>query len=612
MHSCKAFLEYKAYCLRVDSLKATTQAGSGHLTSCLSAADIMATLFFHTMRPCDTFILSKGHAAPILYAVYKEFDLITEDDLLTLRNFDSSLEGHPTPRFPYVQFATGSLGQGLSLGLGQALGSQLRQETANHYVLMGDSEITEGSIWEAAELATYYRTGSLIGIIDCNRLGQCTATIEGHNVDRYAQKFAAFGWHTITVNGHSIEELIAAFKKAQQTTDKPTMIIAATYKGYGISHLENHEGFHGKALKAEELQGALTELAQRFPEAASYHKDVREEIPAPELPKKYTYAPVTLPTPDYKLGQLVATRYAYGQALAALGKVSDTVVVFDAEVKNSTYSELFEKEFPGRFFQSFIAEQNMIGMAQGITSYGYTPFASTFGAFLTRAHDQLRMAAIGKNPLRVAGSHAGVSIGEDGPSQMALEDIALFRTLPESIILYPCDAVSAYKCTELMANHHTSISYLRTTRSATPVIYKEQEEFSLGGSKILRQSNNDVACIVTAGITVFEALKAYEILKKENILIALIDCYSIKPLDKETICSLARSARNNLVIIEDHYAAGGLGEAVLAAVCNEKLSVIHKAVTKLPQSGKTEELFHYEEIDTTAIIATIKTLINRT
>ncbi len=614
------YLEHIAYQLRVDSLKATTEAGSGHVTSCLSAADLVTALFFHAMQydlknhanpNNDRFILSKGHAAPVLYSVYKELGLLTEKELLTLRQFDSMLEGHPTPRFKYNEAATGSLGQGLSIGLGMALATKMDNKSYYTYVLLGDSEMTEGSNWEAAELAAYYQTNNLIALLDANRLGQSTATIEGHDLNRYQEKFNAFGWETIVIDGHEMAAIIKAIDQARTVTLKPTIIIAYTYKGYGLdANIEDANGFHGKAFSKKELPELLDRLQKRFPKAANYKptpEDLeffKQKVFGEEKSKKISI-PQQLPEPDYVKEELIATRKVYGQALAKLGEVIPEIISLDAEVKNSTFAEIFEKKFPARFIQCYVAEQNMIGMAVGLTSRGKMPFSSTFSSFVSRAHDQLRMAAIGRVPLRVVGSHAGVSIGQDGPSQMGLEDIAIMRSLPDSIVLYPCDAVSTYKLVEQMAKYTNGISYLRTTRGETPVIYDNSEQFNLGACKVLRKSNNDVACVVAAGITVFEALKAYEELKKQNILIRVIDCYSIKPLPVQVLLKEAQESGNKIITVEDHYREGGLGEAICYTLRNQNITIECLAVTKLPCSGKPEELLAFENINYQAIINSV-------
>lgn len=654
-HDQTRFLEHIAYQLRVDCLKATTQAGSGHVTSCLSAADIVAALFFYCMQfdpddfknPCnDRFILSKGHAAPLLYAVWKELGKISEEELLTLRQFDSPLEGHPTPRFAYNEVATGSLGQGLSMGCGMALAARADGLSYKTYVLLGDSEMTEGSNWEAAEIASFYKLDSLIAIVDVNRLGQSTETIEGYALERYVKKFEAFGWRAFTVDGHDIQALINIFDEIKVAQDKPTVIIAKTVKGYGLdADVEGHDGFHGKAMPPEKLEFFLEKLRTRFADASSFdsarmnsirfslcskhspragtllHQNkfsddvfsARGECPDKPLGEDGCIEPceqldVVMDLPKFTTSEKIATRYAYGTGLVALGKINSRVVSLDAEVKNSTYAELFEKEFPQRFYQCFIAEQNMVGMGVGMQVRGKIPFISTFAAFLTRAHDQIRMAAIGQSALRVCGSHAGVSIGEDGPSQMGLEDLALMRAIPESVVLYPCDAVSAYKCVELMAGYEQGISYLRTTRGATPVLYKNNEKFVLGGCKQLTWSAEDKVCIIAAGITVFEALKAHEELLKESIPIRVIDCYSVKPLPVKEILAAAQACNNRVITVEDHYPEGGLGEAVCAALAGNNIKITCLAVKKLPRSGKPEQLLAYEDIDAVAIVSAVKSM----
>lgn len=626
-HEQTRFLQHIAYRLRVDCLKATTQAGSGHVTSCFSAADIVASLFFYGMQfdrddfknACnDRFILSKGHAAPLLYAVWKELGKISEKELLTLRQFNSPLEGHPTARFAYNEVATGSLGQGLSIGCGMALAARADGLSYKTYVLLGDSEMTEGSNWEAAEIASFYGLNNLIAVVDVNRLGQSTETIEGYGLQRYVKKFEAFGWRAFTVDGHDIQALINIFDEIKVTQDKPTVIIAKTVKGYGLdADVEGHDGFHGKAMPPEKLDFFLEKLRTRFTDAVIFeaaHREFQNKSLNKEKclelyeQQRTTEHESVMDLPKFTTGEKIATRHAYGTGLVALGKINATVVSLDAEVKNSTYAELFEKEFPQRFYQCFIAEQNMVGMGVGMQVRGKIPFISTFAAFLTRAHDQIRMAAIGRSALRICGSHAGVSIGEDGPSQMGLEDLALMRAIPESVVLYPCDAVSAYKCVELMAGYEQGISYLRTTRGVTPVLYKNNEKFVLGGCKQLTWSAEDKVCIIAAGITVFEALKAHDELLKESIPIRVIDCYSVKPLPAKEILAAAQACNNRIITVEDHYPEGGLGEAVCAALAGNNIKITCLAVKKLPRSGKPEQLLAYEDIDAAAIVSAVKAL----
>ena len=608
------FLEHMAYNMRKWSIKMTTQAGSGHVTSSLSAADIMAVLFFDVMQydPAhfenpnnDRFILSKGHAAPILYAAWKEVGMLSEDDLLTYRQFNSPLEGHPTRRFAYTEAATGALGIGLSIGTGEALYAKRNKRTYYTYVLLGDSEMSEGAIWEAIQIAAFYKLDNLIGIIDCNRLGQSTPTmqaLEGNEPERFAQMVEGFGWMPMIVDGHDIAALVDIFKKAYSAT-KPVMVIAKTKKGYGVELVEDKQGYHGKPIKPEDEHTALKQLKQRFTSAIEYTGQIyTPKKPTDESAQRIDATTITMPIPSYKKDDIVPPRKAYGQALVALGTISNTVISLDAEVKNSTYAELFEQKFPERFVQCFIAEQNMISMGVGFERRGNIPFISTFGSFLTRAYDQIRMAAIGNASLRIVGSHAGVSIGQDGPSQMALEDIGMMRALPASIILYPSDAVSTYALVNQMARYTDGISYLRTTRMATPIIYDNNEPFPVGGCKVLRQSDNDQICIIGAGITVHEALKAYKQLRDQGIMVSVIDLYSIKPLDKTTIMRQAKASQNQIITVEDHYIQGGLGQAIAAAVCNNGIDVTQLAVTDLPRSGKPSELMSAAGIDAAAII----------
>lgn len=619
--SLKKYLEYKAFKLRYESIISTTQAGSGHPTSALSAADIVAVLFFYTMHydpkdpknsNNDRFILSKGHAAPVLYAAWQQVGAISEKTLLTLRKFDSVLEGHPTTRFKFIEAATGSLGQGLSIATGIALSAKIDKRDFYTYVLMGDSEVAEGQVWEAAEIASYYKLDNLIAIIDVNNLGQSCQTMSDYNLEDYVNKFKAFGWHTIKVDGHNISKLAQAFHKAKKNKKKPTIIIAKTIKGYGIKRVEGKNGYHGKIFKKADLPKILKELNARFPEAANYDENYKWEPIVPtqsnnkKLPEKFK-----LKNCNYEIGDEIATRKVYGQALIALDKVCPQLLSLDAEVKNSTFAELLEEKDSKKFIQCFIAEQNMISMAVGLTTREKITFSSTFASFLSRAFDQLRMAAISRYALRICGSHCGVSIGQDGPSQMGLEDIAMFRTLPGSVIFYPCDAVSAYKLVEQMANYHEGISYLRTTRSETKIIYNNNEKFIIGGCKIVKQSKADKVCIIAAGITLHEALKAYEFLKKENIFISIIDLYCVKPLDFKTILEIAQKSNNKIITVEDHYLEGGLGQAVAYELRNHNISIECLAVTKLPRSGTPEELMNYEDISSSAIINKIKEIIKK-
>ncbi len=620
----KAFLEHKAYNMRISSVIMTSLAGSGHPTSALSAADLVAALFFYAMHydpksfhnpDNDRFVLSKGHASPILYAAYKELGILTEQDLAAYRTIDSVLEGHPTRRFAYTQAATGSLGMGLSIGAGIALSAKMDKRSFKTYVLMGDGELAEGSVWEAAEIAAQYKLDNLIGIVDCNRLGQSGEVMHDHHVQRYADKFHAFGCKPVIIDGHDMMQIVAVLDKVRETDGHPTVILAKTFKGYGLSEAQDKNGFHGKPFPKDELNHLIAELESRFKTAAFY--DAKKEgfiwqptIPAQTPEKNSNFASVIeLPEPVYKKDDMIATRKAYGQALQALGAVSHATVVLDGDVQNSTYTELFAKKYPDRFIECFIAEQNMVSMAVGLDSREKLPFVATFGAFLTRAHDQMRMAAIGTANLRLTGSHAGVSIGEDGPSQMALEDIAMMCALPGSIVLYPADAVSTYKLVEQMANYRHGISYLRTTRMNMPIVYDNSEKFPIGGCKVVHQTGKDKACIIAAGVTLHEALKAQQELEALGIAVSVIDLYSVKPLDDKTIKTVAHLSGNTVITVEDHYLQGGLGQAVVYALRNTEIRVECLAVTALPRSGKPAELLAWAGIDSNAIIKKVKELI---
>ncbi len=617
MQANLAHLKHIAYNLRVLSLKATTAAGSGHPTSALSAADMIAAIFFHAMRydwanpynpRNDRFILSKGHASPVLYAAWEQAGVITEQELMTLRQFNSVLEGHPTPRFIYDEAATGSLGNGLSIGLGMALSARLSNLDFRVYVMMGDSEMAEGSIWEGCELAAYYKADNLIGLIDVNRLGQSTQTMEGYDLENYRRKLEAFGWHTFVIDGHDMAAVVHALDEARNVKGRPSMIIAHTYKGHGLNtNIEGKEGFHGKAFSHEQLPGLLQILEQTYQQDASSHFEPYPSVKRAIVQPKHSF--FKLPSAPYKTGEKMATRKAYGQTLKALGGLSPEVVSLDAEVKNSTFAEIFEHSYPQRFFQCFVAEQNLVNMAIGFATRGYIPFVSTFGAFFTRAHDQIRMAAIGRAPLRLAGSHCGVSIGQDGPSQMALEDIAQMRALPNSIVLYPSDATSTFALMNLMVNYYTGISYIRLTRSETTILYNDQQQFTIGGCNIIRQTPEDKVCIIAAGITLYEALKAYELLKQQGIACTVIDLYCVKPLAEDAIRKAAIAANRRVVTVEDHFIEGGLGETVCYALRNDNIHIEVLAVRELSRSGKPEELLAFHRIDSNAIISCVSQLI---
>ncbi|MFH1188441.1 MAG: transketolase [bacterium] len=599
--------------LRKHILSATTHAGSGHPTSALSAVEIMTTLFWGGFFSFDTLdinnpyndrlIFSKGHAAPLLYALYAVTGAIPKEELSTLRKFGSRLEGHPTSQFPYTEAATGSLGQGLSIGIGMALNSKYIDKIPYRtYVLLGDSEMAEGSVWEAIQVASYYHLNNLIGMIDVNRLGQRGETMLGHDIKSYAERIASFGWKTIIVHdGHSFSELISSFEEAQKSFDRPVMIIAKTTKGKGISFLEDQPNWHGKVLSTEEYHNALSEIGtidDSFIQALPQHPfQSREKTAAqPSIP---------LPLPQYDLTLPIATRKAYGNALVRIATHNPTIVVLDAETSNATYANTFQKIFPDRFFEMFIAEQNMIGVAIGLARRGKLPFVSTFAAFLTRALDQIRMSQYSNANIVFVGSHSGVSIGEDGISQMGLMDIAMFRAIINSVVLYPSDAIATEKLVEETTRHH-GISYIRTTRMDTPILYDPKETFPIGKCKVIRYSTHDRATIVAAGITLHEALAAYESLKQENIFVRIIDLYSIKPIDIETL-KIAADETKTIITVEDHYAEGGIGEAVMRALSQSTVPIKSLAVKKLPHSGKPQELLEYEEIDRHAIIASVKT-----
>ena len=596
--------------LRIHSIAATTAAGSGHPTSCCSAADVVAALFFGHMRyqpkdphyyNNDRFILSKGHAAPLLYAAWAETGLFPAEELLKLRQIGSDLEGHPTPRLSFVDVATGSLGQGLSVGVGMALCARLDQLDYRTYVLLGDGEIAEGSVWEAASLAGIHKLNNLVAVVDVNRLGQSQATAFGHNLDVYKRRFEAFGWRTEEIDGHDMDEIIEVLA-AVGLGDKPLVILAKTLKGAGISFAQDKDGWHGKPLNQEEAARAIAELQPKARTGTDVAILSPSLLPAPNNAAPAAYGPLS-----YKLGDSVATREAYGFALVRIGEADPRVVALDGDTKNSTYADKFFKKFPDRSTECFIAEQNLVGVATGFAVRGKVPFASTFACFFSRAFDQIRVAGISQANLKLAGSHVGVSIGEDGPSQMGLEDIAMMRAVAGSKVLYPSDAVCAEKLVEQMAQAR-GVCFLRTSRPKTPVIYGNDEQFPIGGAKVLRQSNGDRATVVAAGVTLFEALKAADALKKDGIGITVIDAYSVKPLAKDVIKAAAQKTHGIVITVEDHYAEGGLGDAVAGELSMEGIRVHKLAVTGLPHSGKAEELLAKFGIDAAAIAAKVRSL----
>ncbi len=599
--------------LRIHSIRATTQAGSGHPSSCCSAADIVATLFFSVMRfdpknprnpDNDRFVLSKGHAAPLLYAAWAEAGLFEPKQLLELRTLESDLEGHPTPRLPFVDMATGSLGQGLSVGVGIALNNKyLDKSPARTYVVLGDGESVEGSVWEAADIARHFRLDNLCAIIDINRLGQSDPTMLEHDLEAYQARWKGFGWHTISLDGHDHSQLLDAFDSAAQTQHVPTMILAKTFKGKGIPLAEDSPSWHGKPLNQEQAEEAIAHISQSLTK-----KTESISIASPQSVPRSTPQITSLPGPSYAKGDKVATREAFGTGLAELGAVNPLVVGLDADVKNSTFTDKFGKRFPERFFENFIAEQNMVGAAAGLAACGKIPFAATFACFLTRAYDFIRMAAISQSNIKLMGSHVGVSIGEDGPSQMGLEDLAMMAAQPGVTVLYPSDGISAYKLVEAMANHRGMV-YMRTSRPKTPILYGPEETFHIGGSKVLKHNPQDRLTIVAAGITVFEALEAYDVLQKEGISVRIIDLYSVTPIDTATLQEAAKATNHRLLTVEDHYLHGGIGDAVLSALSNEGVRVHKMGIQQIPHSGKPNQLVDHYGISARCIVEQVKQLV---
>ncbi len=596
--------------LRVDSIRPSAIAGSGHPTSGMSAADLMAVLVDGHLRydfaepkdaANDRLVFSKGHASTLLYGILRAAGVVSEDDLAGYRTFGSPLEGHPTPVLPWVDVATGSLGQGLPIGVGMAIaGRYLDRLPYRVWVLCGDSEMAEGSMWEAFEHAAHYGLDNLTAIVDVNRLGQRGETMVGRDTGILAERARAFGWHTIEIDGHDVREIDRAYHDAAALTGRPTAILARTLKGKGVAAVEDKEGWHGKPL--DDPDAAIAELG------GVRNMRLEERLPEPGEPHRFETGPLELPR--YELGAEVATRKAYGDALAALGAARGDVVVLDGEVSNSTFAETFAKAHPERYFEMYIAEQQLIAAAVGLQARGWRPFASSFAAFLSRGYDFIRMAAISRATLCLCGSHAGVSIGEDGPSQMALEDIAALRAVHGSTVLHPCDSNQTAKLVAAMADLE-GISYLRTLRPATPVLYSPDEEFEVGGSRVLRSSDADAVAIVAAGITVHEALKAAEGLAADGIAARVIDLYSIKPLDAETLIAAAEATSGRIVTVEDHWPEGGLGDAVLEVFADrdERPRIKKLAVSSLPRSGKPAELMAAAGIDAAAITAAVKMLV---
>jgi len=594
---------------RVDSIRPAAVAKSGHPTSGMSAADLMAVLVANHLRydfgdpknaANDRLIFSKGHASTLYYAILRAVGAISDEELLTYRKFGSMLEGHPTPIIPWVDVATGSLGQGLPIGVGMGLAAKFLDRLPSHvWVLCGDSEMAEGSMWEAFEHASHYELDNLTAIIDVNRLGQRGETMIGWNSGVYVERARAFGWNAIEVDGHEVEEIDRAYKQAEETKGRPTVIVARTIKGKGVKAVEDKEGWHGKPL--DDPDAAIEELGG----IRNIHVDVTKPDPA----EPHTFPNNPLELPRYELGQEVATRKAYGEALAALGTARGDVVALDGEVSNSTFAEIFKQAHPDRFFEMYIAEQQLIAAAVGLHARGWNAFGSTFAAFFSRAYDFVRMAAISRVNLRLAGSHAGVSIGEDGPSQMALEDIASLRAIHSSVVLHPCDANQTAKLVAEMADTE-GIVFLRTLRPNTPVIYGPDEEFEVGGSKVVRSSGDDNVTIVGIGVTVHEALEAAATLDEEGISARVIDAYSVKPIDADTL-QAASEATGRIITVEDHFPEGGLGDAVLAALAekDEHPHVLKLAVREMPRSGKPDELLNAYGIDAEHIAEAARQLV---
>jgi transketolase len=608
-----AAIREKARRLGILSMMSTTAAGSGHPTSCLSAAELVAGAFFYAMKfdpkdpngpASDRFVMSKGHAAPLLYAALAEAGVFPDSRLMTLRQFSSELEGHPTPRIPGVDAATGSLGQGLSVGAGLAIGARMDKLGTRVYVLLGDGELAEGNVWEGAAFAGHYRLDNLIALADINALGQSQRTMYEHDMEIYRRKFESEGWQTQIIDGHDVPAVLAAFDRAKAASGQPQAILARTLKGHGISFLEDKDGWHGKPLSKDQLTKALAEVGGPIEVAPDSGRSYeRKNLPAPpDFP-----AP---PPPSYPPGSLMATREAYGHALKRIASVNPHIVALDGDVKNSTFAEIFGNAYPDRFFQAYIAEQNMISAGVGLAARGKVPFLSTFACFLSRAYDQVRMAAISRSSIKLCGSHCGVSIGEDGPSQMALEDIAMFRAIHGSTVLYPSDAYSTERLTEFAARL-PGITYIRTSRPKMPLLYSANYEFPIPGFRILRQSPADRALIVAAGVTLHEALQAHELLKSQGIAIRVMDLYCVKPIDAGSIAAQLAGAGNCLITVEDHYPEGGLGEAVMSALAEADAAPKHfrkLAVTGMPHSGKPEELLEAFGISRSHIVSAVQSI----
>ncbi|MCF8105289.1 MAG: transketolase [Desulfohalobiaceae bacterium] len=602
-------LEELCRLVRYFIIESTSRAGSGHPSSSLSAVELMVCLFFEGFlrydpdRPGhpnnDRVIFSKGHASPLLYSLYAAAGRVSENELLAMRSFQSPLEGHPTPAFAYTEAATGSLGQGLSIGLGMALnGRYLDRLPYTTYVLLGDSEMSEGSQWEAIQIAAYYRLDNLVAVLDVNRLGQRGQTMYGHDLEAYRRRLEAFGWEVLMVDGHSLPDIAAAYAEAGQIADRPAAILARTIKGKGVANIEDQNGWHGKALKGQDYRAALDGLG-RVDTSLQGSISLPQDL---EPAARQTNRPLSPPV----FSEAVSTREAYGKSLSALFAKRPDLVALDGEVSNSTHAAEVKEHFPERFFEMFVAEQNMAGAALGLGLRGKTPFVSTFAAFFTRTFDQLRMGQYSGGNLKCVGSHAGVSIGQDGSSQMGLEDLAMFRSLFGSVVLYPCDGPSTARLVEEAAGHD-GLVYIRTSRGKTPVIYGPEEPFPIGGCKVLCRSEADLFTVCASGITVHEALKAAQTLEKEGLKVRVVDLYSVKPLDRQTLLRAGHET-GGLIVVEDHYPEGGIGEAVASTLSATSIPVYSLAVTRLPRSGKPEELLDFEGISQRAIVDKVREL----
>jgi len=606
-------IKEKAKRLSILSMMATTAANSGHPTSCMSAAELVAGTFFYAMKfdpknanspDGDRFVLSKGHAAPVLYAALAEAGVFPESRVMTLRQFSSELEGHPTPRIPGVDAATGSLGQGLSVGAGLAIGARMDKSPTRVYVLMGDGEMAEGQIWEAAAFAGHYKLDNLTAIADVNALGQSEPTMYRHDMEIYRKKFEAEGWETQVIDGHDVAAVLTALDQAKNTKGKPQAILARTIKGHGVSFLAGKEHWHGKPIPKDQLAAAIKEIGA----AIDLPPDPGKSYARASLPKPPDFpAPAA---PDYDPSKPIATREAYGFALKRLGAVNPHIVAISGDVKNSTFSEIFGDAFPDHFYQGYIAEQNLVSAGVGLAARGKVPFLDTFACFLARAYDQVRMAAISRANINLCGSHCGVSIGEDGPSQMALEDIAIFRAVHSSSVFYPSDAISTERLTEIMARRE-GINYLRTSRPKMPILYGKDEKFPVPGFKVLRQTAQDKVTVIGAGVTLHEALKAADQLKSQGIPIRVVDLYCVKPIDGKAIAEQITATAGRLITVEDHWPEGGIGEAVLSALAQAGVAPSKSrliAVRDMPHSGKPDELVDAFGISARHIVEAVRAI----